>query len=155
MLRRLKQLLPAIALALFMYVPAQALAAPSFISPKVSFSLAASSCGSAKDCACQGLSQLGGSTCSSNASSSVNGLISTAVNILSMVVGALAVVMVIVSGFKYMTSSGDSNRVNSAKNTLIYALVGLAIAILAKVIVVYVLNTSSTIGFVTLLANKP
>ncbi len=152
MLRTLRQLLPATTLVLFMYAPIQVLAAPSFVAPKVSYSLVASSCASAKGCACQGLQQLGGpATCSSGASSSVTGLISTAVSILSMVVGALAVIMIIVSGFKYITSGGDSNRVSSAKNTLIYAIIGFAIAVLAQVIVIYVLNTSSTIGLVTVL----
>lgn len=71
----------------------------------------------------------------------VNNTVSAAVEILSIVVGIAAVIMIIVSGFKYVTSSGDSGSIASAKTTLIYALVGLAIAALAQVLVRFVLNT--------------
>ncbi len=159
MLRRfIKQYIPAIIISLAVYTPAQAVAAPHFASiasSKPNLSLVASSCGTAKNCACQGLQQLGGSNCSSGSNSTVSNLISTGVNILSMVVGALAVVMVIVAGFKYVTSGGDSNRVSSAKNTLMYAIIGLAIAALAKLIVVYVLNTSNAVGLITIWGLKP
>lgn len=70
----------------------------------------------------------------------VNNAIASAVNILSIVVGVAAVIMVIVSGFKYVTSGGDSNSVSSAKSTLIYALVGLGVAGLAQVLVNFVLT---------------
>jgi predicted permease len=66
------------------------------------------------------------------------------VNIFSIVVGIIAVVMIIYGGFRYITSGGDSGRVGTAKNTLIYALVGLVIVALAQVIVHYVLNTAGS-----------
>src|SRR6185312_3712079 len=66
------------------------------------------------------------------------------VDIFSIVVGAVAIIMIIYGGFRYITSGGDSNRVGSAKNTLIYAIVGLIIVALAQVIVHFVLNTSSS-----------
>lgn len=66
----------------------------------------------------------------------------TAVNILSIVVGAIAVIMIIYAGFRYITSGGDSNGVTSAKNTLIYAIVGIVIVALAQLIVHWVLNTT-------------
>ena len=50
--------------------------------------------------------------------------------------------MVIVSGLKYITASGDSSSISSAKNTLIYALVGLAIAALAQIMVHFVLTSA-------------
>jgi hypothetical protein len=73
---------------------------------------------------------------------SIDTTISNIVNILSSLVGIAAVVMIIVGGFRYVTSGGDSNRVASAKNTIIYALIGLVIAALAQVIVRFVLNKS-------------
>jgi hypothetical protein len=73
---------------------------------------------------------------------SINTTINTVVNILSSLVGIAAVVMIIVGGFRYITSGGDSTRVASAKNTVIYALIGLVIAALAKVIAQFVLNKS-------------
>jgi hypothetical protein len=69
-----------------------------------------------------------------------------AVNILSLVVGIVAVIMIIYGGFKYITSGGESGNVSGAKNTLIYAIVGLVIVALAQVIVHWVLNTSSNIS---------
>ncbi|HVV66482.1 MAG TPA: pilin [Candidatus Saccharimonadales bacterium] len=70
-------------------------------------------------------------------------VLSTIVSIISYIAGIVAIVMVIVAGVKYMTSAGDSNKASSAKSTLIYALIGLAIAVLAQVIVQFVINTAS------------
>ncbi len=69
--------------------------------------------------------------------------IHAAVVILSIVVGVAAVIMVILAGFKYITSGGESGRVANAKNTLIYALVGLAVAALAQFLVHFVLNQAT------------
>jgi len=54
------------------------------------------------------------------------------------------VIMIIVGGFRYITSGGESGNVSGAKNTLIYAIVGLVIVALAQIIVHYVLNTASS-----------
>jgi hypothetical protein len=79
-------------------------------------------------------------------SSGVSSLLSTIVGILSYVVGAVAILMVIVSGFKYITSGGDSAKVGNAKNTLIYAVIGVAVAALAQLMVHYVLSKAGTVG---------
>jgi len=65
-----------------------------------------------------------------------------AVTLFSFIVGAIAVIMIIYGGFRYITSGGDSNSVGAAKNTLIYAIVGLIIVALAQIIVRFVLNTT-------------
>lgn len=70
-------------------------------------------------------------------------LIRNIVDILSTIVGIVAVIMIIIGGFKYITSAGDSNNVASAKNTIIYALVGLIIVALAQVIVRFVLGAAT------------
>lgn len=75
---------------------------------------------------------------------SIGGIVRLVVNILSWVVGLIAVIMFIIGGLKYVTSGGDSNRVSSAKNTLIYAVVGLVIAALAQFMVQFVLNQTTT-----------
>lgn len=67
------------------------------------------------------------------------------VNLISIVVGVVAVVMIIFGGFRYITSGGDSGKVGNAKNSLIYAIVGLIIVALAQLIVRFVLNQSSSI----------
>ena len=51
-----------------------------------------------------------------------------------------AVMMIIVGGFRYITSGGASDSVSSAKNTIIYAIVGLVVVALAQFIVQFVLN---------------
>jgi hypothetical protein len=66
------------------------------------------------------------------------------VNIFSLIVGVAAVIMIIVGGFRYITSGGDSTKVGGAKNTLIYAIVGLIIVALAQAIVHFVLNNATT-----------
>lgn len=66
--------------------------------------------------------------------------IAKALNILSIVVGAVAVVMIIVGGFRYTTSGGKEEGIKGAKNSILYALIGLIIVALAQVIVRFVLN---------------
>lgn len=55
-------------------------------------------------------------------------------------VGIIAVVFVIIGGFKYTTSQGDPGKVQQAKNTIMYALIGLAVTLLAFAITQFVLN---------------
>lgn len=69
---------------------------------------------------------------------SQDGLINEIVNIFLYVVGVVAVVMVVYGGFRYITSGGDSNKLTSAKNTILYAVVGLVIVIFAYAIVNWV-----------------
>lgn len=66
-----------------------------------------------------------------------------AVQILSLVVGIVAVIMIIAGGLKYITSGGEAQKVANAKNTIVYALVGLAVAALAQLIVHFVLRQAS------------
>lgn len=74
---------------------------------------------------------------------SLNNLIKTVINIVSVIVGVVAVVMIIFGGLKYITSGGDSNNVSSAKNTIIYAIIGLVVVALAQFIVRFVLGKTS------------
>jgi hypothetical protein len=79
------------------------------------------------------------------ANGSIKAIANQVVNIFSVIVGVIAVIMIIFGGFKYITSGGDSGNVSSAKNTLIYAVVGLIIVALSQFIVHVVLSTSSTV----------
>lgn len=81
-----------------------------------------------------------GSTCDSTAGPSVAGTIKTVINLLSFFIGVAAVVMIIIGGFKYITSSGDSSSVKSAKDTIVYAIIGLVVVALAQVVVKFVLK---------------
>lgn len=66
-------------------------------------------------------------------------IVATVVNIISIVVGVVAVIMIIWGGLKYITSGGESGKITSAKNTIIYALIGLVVVALAQFIVHFVL----------------
>lgn len=70
----------------------------------------------------------------------VLGIIPRVINIFSIVVGVIAVIMIIIGGLKYITSSGDSGNVTSAKNTILYAVIGLVVVALAQIIVRFVLT---------------
>ncbi len=90
-----------------------------------------------------GLVQSGSVGCSTPTNSS-SGDVATAVklglNIFSMIIGIIAVVMIMIGGLKYMTSQGDANQVNSAKNTILYACVGIVVVILSQVIIKFVIS---------------
>ena len=73
-------------------------------------------------------------------SPSLDKTIARVINVLSLVVGIISVIMVIIGGLKYILSGGDSNQVNSAKNTILTAVVGLVIVALAQVLVRFVIN---------------
>jgi len=66
--------------------------------------------------------------------------IKTIVNILLYLLGAIAVVMIVIGGIRYATSNGDASAVTSAKNTILYAVIGLVVAILAYAIVNFVIK---------------
>jgi hypothetical protein len=76
----------------------------------------------------------------------LQGTIKTIVNILSVVVGIVAVIMIIIGGFRYITSGGKQESVTGAKNTIMYALIGLVIVALAQVIVRFVLTRTANAG---------
>lgn len=67
-------------------------------------------------------------------------LVKQFVNIFLFAVGALSVIMLIWGGIRYTTSAGDSSKVTAAKNTVLYAIVGLVVAILAYAIVNMVID---------------
>jgi len=85
----------------------------------------------------------GGSTAcvnDSSAGTTLGNIINTVINVFSIIVGAVSVIMIIVGGFRYITSGGNDQSIAGAKNTIIYALIGLVIVVLAQVIVHYVIN---------------
>jgi cytochrome bd-type quinol oxidase subunit 2 len=62
-------------------------------------------------------------------------------NTLSLVVGAGSVIMVIIGGLRYTTSRGDSKTVQDAKNTILYAVVGVGVSIVAFAVIHFVTGT--------------
>src|SRR5688572_27225172 len=74
----------------------------------------------------------------------IDRIITNIVNIFSIIVGIVSVIMIIYGGFRYVTSGGDSGNVSSAKNTIIYAVIGLVVVALAQFIVQFVLDKITT-----------
>lgn len=68
------------------------------------------------------------------------GLIKTVVNILLYVLGTIAVIMIIVGGIRYATSGGDASGIKGGKDTILYAVIGLVVAMLAWAIVNFVIG---------------
>ena len=87
---------------------------------------------------------LGDAACEASTSastkSSVDNIINTIINVFSWVVGLVAVIMVIFGGFRYVTAAGDTTKTKSARDTILYALIGLLIVALAQTIVKYVIS---------------
>lgn len=67
-------------------------------------------------------------------------IVGNVVNVMLFIVGILAVIMIIFSGIRYITAHGDKNQVEGAKNTLIYSIVGLVVAIIAYALVNWVVG---------------
>lgn len=76
----------------------------------------------------------------SGGEAAISEVVKTVINILSAIGGIIAVILIIIGGVKYMTSGGDSNSAANARNTIIYAIVGLIIVVFAQVIVRFVLQ---------------
>ncbi len=70
-------------------------------------------------------------------------ILQTIINVFSIVVGAVSVIMIIIGGFRYVISGGDSSSTKAAKDTIMYAVIGLVIVIFAQVIVVFVLTNTT------------
>jgi hypothetical protein len=88
---------------------------------------------------CQGIGSVDGSgRCAGG--TRLTTVVRRIINILSIIIGIVAVIMIMVAGFKYITANGDSGNLSSAKTTLIYAIVGLVVVALAQFIVKFVLD---------------
>ncbi|MBR3135017.1 hypothetical protein IKG54_00415 [Candidatus Saccharibacteria bacterium] len=74
----------------------------------------------------------------------VDGVFTNITNTILYVVGVISVIMLIYGGLRYVVSGGDSKKVTDAKNTILYAIIGLIIAILSFAIVNFVLNSIGT-----------
>jgi hypothetical protein len=69
-----------------------------------------------------------------------DGVLTTVVNVLSMIAGVLAIFVILIGGVKFITSAGDSTSVASAKRAVLYAVISLVIVAFAQVMVRFVLN---------------
>lgn len=90
---------------------------------------------SARDCI-----EAGADVQTGTGKTSLSQQIKTVVNILLFVLGAIAVIMIVIGGIRYALSGGDSSAITAAKNTILYAVIGLVVAVLAYAIVDFVLG---------------
>lgn len=70
-----------------------------------------------------------------------NGIFKTVTNVLLFIIGAVSVIMLIIGGIRYTVSAGDSSAVTAAKNTIMYAIIGIIVAILAFAVVNFVITS--------------
>jgi len=90
---------------------------------------------------CQGLNAVAGPTeCSSSSAPTLSGKVGNVIDTLFLVAGAVAVIIIILSGIRYITSTGDATRIKSAKDSLLYAVIGLVVVIIARMIVGFVIG---------------
>lgn len=75
-----------------------------------------------------------------NPESKANTIVADVINIFSVVVGLLAVFMIVYGGFRFVTSAGNPESTKTAKNAILYAIIGLVIVAFAQIIVKFVLS---------------
>lgn len=76
----------------------------------------------------------------SSNTTSLTTIITNIINVLLFIAGALAVIMIIIGGFRYMTSNGEQAHIKAAKDTIMYSIVGLIVALLAYAIVNFIVS---------------
>jgi len=74
------------------------------------------------------------------------GIFRTITNVMLFLIGAISVIMLIIGGIRYVVSGGDSTAVQNAKNTILYAIVGIVVAILAYAVVNFVISSFAANG---------
>lgn len=136
MIKKLKQIIAVPALLAMLFVPV--------------FSVSTAGAQSIRENLCSGtdFQGVGEGSCQAadTGSAGVQTVVNNIVNWLSWIVGVISVIMIIVGGFRYITSGGASDKVTSAKNTIIYAIIGLVIVALAQFIVKFVIGQAIEIG---------
>lgn len=145
MIQQFKKIILSMSVMLLMGIP---LTVPVAVSAQAAApqppTIQGSLCGGAKDLQIPagGPNQNPTTTCQTNGQgdTKINSLLQQIINIFSVIVGVVAVIMIIYAGFRYITSGGDSSKVGNAKNTILYALIGLVIVALSQVIVRFVLS---------------
>lgn len=112
-----------------------------FLLASVSVSAADNSLVAPEQIDCTG-SQANSAVCTSSTTidpiSGNNGILVQAANIIAIMGGVAAVIIIIISGIKFMTAGGDAEKIKSARNTIINALIGIVIIILSRGIILFV-----------------
>lgn len=70
-----------------------------------------------------------------------NSVFKLVTNVLLFIIGAVSVIMLVIGGIRYTISGGDQNQVTAAKNTILYAIIGIVVALLAYAAVNFVITS--------------
>lgn len=81
--------------------------------------------------------------CKETSSDTVNPIIQDIIGTLIFAIATISVIMIIVGGIRYVISNGDASKIKSAKDTILYSVIGLAVALLAYAIVNFVIQQFS------------
>jgi cytochrome bd-type quinol oxidase subunit 2 len=82
----------------------------------------------------------GSAVCKASGTDSASSLVKNIINTLLVVLGMIAVVMIVIGGIRYTTSNGEASQIKSAKDTILYSVVGLVVAIMSFGIVNFVIG---------------
>lgn len=131
----MKRILVTLAVAVGLLAPALALSS----SPAPAYASAFNSTNASKQ-ACSGIN--GNETAGNCAAPgrTLSSVIKDILYLISAIAGIVAVVMVLISGYKFMTAAGDAGKVASARGTLTYAIIGLIVVAFAQFIVQFVMS---------------
>lgn len=140
MIKKLKTYITTVFVALAMSL--SGLAMP-LISSTASASITTNVCKSSSTASGDSAGNCTSSTNSTQVSNSVAKIGKAVVNVFSAIIGAIAVIMLIYGGFRYITSGGATEKVGDAKKTIIFAIIGLIVVALAQVIVNLTLSTTA------------
>jgi uncharacterized membrane protein len=88
---------------------------------------------------CAGIGLAGGN-CGGSGAGQVTKVVDFVINLISLIVGVAATIMIIFAGMKFITSGGDPSKVSSAKNSVIYALIGLVVVAASQLMVHFIIN---------------
>lgn len=140
MLQKIKKIVLSVSALAFLVAPA-VVPATAFAADAITPGL---NCGAELDVSSVNGTAAACPTTSPDAGGTFNRIITLIINIFSLVVGVIAVIMIILGGLKYITSGGDSGNIQSAKNTILYAVIGLVVVALAQFVVRFVLQKVTT-----------
>lgn len=102
-------------------------------------SLSPSVTAATRDTVKEGVTGVGGSG-PGNSAEDFKTVIKNVINILLFLIGMVAVIFIVIAGLRFVTSNGDTNTVSQAKNTIIYAVLGIVVAVMAYAIVNFILD---------------
>ena len=135
MIKKLKNLIMSLVLVSGFAAPVAA--------PVAIYAQSTTNCSGIQDCLDEGVDATDPENADENVEGRATEIIQLVINIFSIVVGVVSVIMIIIGGLKYITSGGDSGNVTGAKNTILYAVIGLVVVALAQFISRFVIDQVS------------